>query len=112
LGFSPSHRRALRRRLSALLATDAQDQREVQTWLLPAVDCAIHLPADAGTYTDFYAGIHHALNVGRLFRPDNPLSSTRRMAGALLAIVGSLKRLDRIVETQTDHLLALASRFE
>ena len=26
-----------------------------------------------GDYTDFYAGIHHATNVGELFRPDNPL---------------------------------------
>jgi fumarylacetoacetase len=26
-----------------------------------------------GDYTDFYAGIHHATNVGRQFRPDNPL---------------------------------------
>jgi fumarylacetoacetase len=26
-----------------------------------------------GDYTDFYAGIHHAMNVGRLLRPDNPL---------------------------------------
>lgn len=33
----------------------------------------MHLPARIGDYTDFYAGIHHALNVGRLFRSDNPL---------------------------------------
>ena len=33
----------------------------------------MHLPAHIGDYTDFYAGIHHAMNVGRLFRPDNPL---------------------------------------
>ena len=38
-----------------------------------AVDCVLHLPATVGDYTDFYAGIHHATNVGRLFRPDNPL---------------------------------------
>jgi fumarylacetoacetase len=31
------------------------------------------LPAAIGDYTDFYAGIHHALNVGRQFRPDQPL---------------------------------------
>jgi fumarylacetoacetase len=30
-------------------------------------------PADIGDYTDFYASIHHATNVGRLFRPGNPL---------------------------------------
>ena len=36
-------------------------------------DCALHLPARIGDYTDFYAGIHHATNVGKLFRPDTPL---------------------------------------
>ena len=33
----------------------------------------MQLPAEIGDYTDFYASIHHATNVGRLFRPDNPL---------------------------------------
>ena len=33
----------------------------------------MHLPARIGDYTDFYVGIHHATNVGKLFRPDNPL---------------------------------------
>ena len=33
----------------------------------------MHLPAAIGDYTDFYVGIHHATNVGKLFRPDNPL---------------------------------------
>jgi fumarylacetoacetase len=31
------------------------------------------LPATIGDYTDFYASIHHATNVGSMFRPDNPL---------------------------------------
>ena len=31
------------------------------------------LPVDIGDYTDFYASIFHATNVGKLFRPDNPL---------------------------------------
>jgi fumarylacetoacetase len=30
----------------------------------------MHLPVRIGDYTDFYAGIHHAENVGRIFRPD------------------------------------------
>jgi fumarylacetoacetase len=33
----------------------------------------MHLPVEIGDYTDFYVGIHHATNVGRQFRPDNPL---------------------------------------
>lgn len=31
------------------------------------------LPAAIADYTDFYASIFHATNVGKLFRPDNPL---------------------------------------
>jgi fumarylacetoacetase len=31
------------------------------------------MPMRIGDYTDFYAGIHHATNVGALFRPDSPL---------------------------------------
>lgn len=33
----------------------------------------MHLPAQVGDYTDFYTSIYHATNVGKLFRPDNPL---------------------------------------
>jgi fumarylacetoacetase len=73
LGLPADQRRALRRQLSRLLAAGAANQAEVQSWLHPSADCALHLPAQIGDYTDFYAGIHHALNVGRLFRPDNPL---------------------------------------
>ncbi|MEZ5015009.1 MAG: fumarylacetoacetase, partial [Chitinophagales bacterium] len=31
------------------------------------------LPIQAGDYTDFYSSIVHATNVGKMFRPDNPL---------------------------------------
>jgi fumarylacetoacetase len=42
--------------------------------LLPRIaGCELLLPVHAGDYTDFYASIHHATNVGRLFRPDQPL---------------------------------------
>jgi fumarylacetoacetase len=71
--LAPAARRSLRHRLSALLATGAPDRAVVETWLYAAADCTLHLPAAIGDYTDFYAGIHHALNVGRQFRPENPL---------------------------------------
>jgi fumarylacetoacetase len=45
----------------------------MQAMLHAASTCSMHLPAGIGDYTDFYAGIHHATNVGRQFRPDNPL---------------------------------------
>ena len=41
--------------------------------LLRQGDCTMHLLVAAGDYTDFYASIHHATNVGKMFRPDNPL---------------------------------------
>jgi fumarylacetoacetase len=31
------------------------------------------LPASVGDYSDFYASVHHATNVGSMLRPDNPL---------------------------------------
>lgn len=67
-----SQRRQLRHRVFALL-TDGQHQTAVQDHLHPADVCTLHLPARIGDYTDFYVGIHHATNVGALFRPDNPL---------------------------------------
>lgn len=37
-------------------------------------DCTVHLPMRIGDYTDFYAGLNHAYNVGVLFRgPQNAL---------------------------------------
>ena len=45
----------------------------VVTEVLPMDEARMHVPADIGDYTDFYVGIHHATNVGKQFRPDNPL---------------------------------------
>jgi fumarylacetoacetase len=36
-------------------------------------DVRFELPFAVRDYTDFYASVHHATNVGKLFRPDNPL---------------------------------------
>lgn len=41
--------------------------------LVPMSEAELLLPASVGDYTDFYASIFHATNVGKLFRPDNPL---------------------------------------
>jgi fumarylacetoacetase len=73
LGSGP--RRALRRRLHALLHQDAplSDQQVASRHLVPATEVNLLLPAVVGDYTDFYASIFHATNVGKLFRPDNPL---------------------------------------
>ena len=68
LGARP--RRALRDAVSLLLAEGAEEQSSL---LHRAADCVLYMPADVHGYTDFYAGIHHATNVGKLFRPDAPL---------------------------------------
>ena len=66
-------RRALRARLFAVLSEGAVERDAVEPLLHPASACTMHLPAEIGDYTDFYAGIHHAMNVGKQFRPDQPL---------------------------------------
>jgi fumarylacetoacetase len=71
-GSPPALRRELRRRLSELLS-DKQRRTAVEPFLHAAAACGLHLPVAIGDYSDFYAGIHHAENVGRQFRPDNPL---------------------------------------
>lgn len=71
LGAGP--RKELRARLSALLAEGSGHRAALEPHLHRAADCALHLPARIGDYTDFYVGIHHATNIGKVFRPDNPL---------------------------------------
>ena len=75
LGAGP--RRALRAALSELLDADGADRTRVEglreRLLHRAADCTLHLPARIGDYTDFFAGVHHATNTGRQFRPDSPL---------------------------------------
>ncbi|POG05666.1 fumarylacetoacetase [Pseudomonas putida] len=64
---------ALRERLLELLGEHSEHQAVLKSALYPASECQLHLPAKVGDYTDFYVGIQHATNVGKLFRPDNPL---------------------------------------
>src|SRR6185437_7085702 len=65
----------LRRRVTELLreAADAEVQRRIAGMLVAQSDVEMQVPAQIGDYTDFYASIHHATRVGKLFRPDNPL---------------------------------------
>lgn len=73
----PEASSALRRAMTALLERGGarlRDDPRLQERCLPAAgDCRMLLPAVIGDYTDFYASIHHATNVGSMFRPDNPL---------------------------------------
>lgn len=66
-------RAALRLALVELLEEGAPARTRVEPLLALSAVCTLHVPCAIGDYTDFYAGIHHALNVGRQFRPDQPL---------------------------------------
>lgn len=68
----PERRIALRHKLSELLS-DERHRAAIAPHLHDQSAVTMHLPAAIGDYTDFYVGIHHANNIGRQFRPDNPL---------------------------------------
>jgi fumarylacetoacetase len=102
---------ALRRAVSALLS-EASPARHYLLHL--AADCELLLPAAIGDYTDFYAGIHHATNAGKLFRPDQPLlpnykwvpigyhgraSSVRASGGHVIRPSGQRKAGDELTPT-------------
>lgn len=75
MACGPSTWLALRSNLTALLQTDADDdvQGNVRPLLCPMDEVRFALPVAVGDYTDFYASRDHALNVGKLFRPERPL---------------------------------------
>jgi len=76
MALEPRVRGTLRHRLSHLLraeggfVTARSDATDV---LVPGSDAEMLLPAVVGDYTDFYASLFHATNVGQMLRPDNPL---------------------------------------
>jgi len=72
LARGPEAQRLLRLRLGELLS-DPKYRDEVEPQLTGQAEVRMHVPCLIGDYTDFYVGIHHATNVGKQFRPDNPL---------------------------------------
>ena len=64
--------KTLRKQLSKGLSDPGQ-RRRLQRHLVPMKQAELFLPVAIGDYSDFYAGIHHAKSIGRMFRPDNPL---------------------------------------
>jgi fumarylacetoacetase len=65
--------RALRARLTEMLTEGAADRQRTAKNLIPRKGAEMLLPCTIGDYTDFYASLQHATNVGSMFRPDNPL---------------------------------------
>ncbi|MEO7520774.1 MAG: fumarylacetoacetate hydrolase family protein, partial [Gemmatimonas sp.] len=68
-------RKALRGALSEILSEGVSSHRRqvAEHALIAQENAKLFMPAVIGDYTDFYASVHHAANVGALFRPDQPL---------------------------------------
>jgi fumarylacetoacetase len=75
MSLGREHWSALRSRVSQLLAAESPVYHPQlgSRILVPMGEAELLLPAQIGDYTDFYASVHHATNVGSMFRPDNPL---------------------------------------
>jgi fumarylacetoacetase len=75
LGAGP--RRALRRQVFDLLASDGDNAGKARALAHQVLHdtrvCAMHVPAKVASFTDFFAGIHHATNGGRRRNPNDPL---------------------------------------
>ena len=69
---------ALRLALSRALRLGSSARAALQSMLLAQREAEYTLPARIGDYTDFYSSIHHATAVGRLFRPNEPLTPNYR----------------------------------
>jgi len=68
----------LRLALSRVLRLGSNRRAALQSTLLAQREAEYALPARIGDYTDFYSSIHHAMAVGRLFRPNEPLTPNYR----------------------------------
>ena len=42
----------------------------IEPYLIPLAEVTLHLPIEVADYVDFYASENHAINIGKIFRPD------------------------------------------
>ena len=73
MALGPAAWSALRLALSRALREGSPLREAIEPCLVPRAGVAYAVPARIGDYTDFYTSVHHATNIGRQFRPDNPL---------------------------------------
>ncbi len=73
LALPAAQRSALRLAISRGLREGSSEQAAWTPCLHGQSRVELGLPCEVGDYTDFYIGIQHAMAVGRLLRPDNPL---------------------------------------
>ncbi|HEX6447130.1 MAG TPA: fumarylacetoacetase [Streptosporangiales bacterium] len=67
LAAGPDRWRLVRRRLTELVGAG-----EAGPYLRPLAEVTPHLPFTVADYVDFYASEHHASNLGRILRPNEP----------------------------------------
>jgi fumarylacetoacetase len=75
-GLAAMGRRAaskLRREISRALSLKSRHRKRLQRHLVPLKQAELFRPVTIGDYSDFFTGIYHATNMGRMLRPDNPL---------------------------------------
>ncbi len=88
-------RKTLQMALSESASIEVQDQ--VSGFLLENQELSLLLPFESRDYTDFYCSIYHATNVGKIFRPDNPLLENYKYVP-----IGYHGRASSLVPTGTD----------
>ena len=71
--LEPAQQTMLRQNLAYMLAAGSPARAKIERLLRDADEAAEDAPFVVGDYTDFYASLHHATNVGSMFRPTNPL---------------------------------------
>jgi fumarylacetoacetase len=64
---------SLRLAVSRMLRIGSAEQPRITAALVKISDAEFAVPAVIGDFTDFYTSIYHAMRVGKIFRPDNPL---------------------------------------
>jgi fumarylacetoacetase len=73
MSLGPQAWSALRRALSQALSAGSRDEAKLRQHLTPMAQAELKMPVAVPNFTDFYASVFHASNVGRMLRPDNPL---------------------------------------
>jgi len=61
--------RGVRKEISKCLSTKNKNYKKYEKHLLPLKQAELFLPVAVGDYSDFFTGIHHATNMGRILRP-------------------------------------------
>jgi fumarylacetoacetase len=74
MALGPEAWAAFRTQVTGLLSEGAEARSWLGPYLVPMEAATLHMPFRVAEYTDFYAGRHHAFNVGSMFRgPENAL---------------------------------------